>query len=92
MELEQGSPRAASKGVAIMVELYNKNKRSDSMLADVDEQTLASVDDGMFRQSANVATSPPGIVQSSRSGSHTVNEQVCSTVLAHIIVYLICPP
>ena len=54
-EEEQGSPRAASKGVALMVELYNKNK-GDSALADVDEQTLASVDDGMFKQRSG---SPP---------------------------------
>ena len=54
-EEEQGSPRAASKGVALMVELYNKNK-GDSALADVDEQTLASVDDVMFKQRSG---SPP---------------------------------
>lgn len=58
-EEEQRSPRAASKGVAMMIELYNKNKARDSALADVDEQTLASVDDDMFRHSS-MPTSPPG--------------------------------
>ncbi|XP_067932190.1 microtubule-associated protein futsch-like isoform X3 [Watersipora subatra] len=57
-EEEQRSPRAASKGVAMMIELYNKNKARDSALADVDEQTLASVDDDMFRHSS-MPTSPP---------------------------------
>lgn len=46
-EPDQASPRASTKGVAIMVELYNKNK-GDSPLPDLDEQTIGSVDEEMF--------------------------------------------
>ena len=52
------SPRASSKGVAMMVELYNKNKGESSSLPDVDEQTLASVDAGMFDSERNGHLSP----------------------------------
>lgn len=43
------SPRSSAKGVAMIVELYNKNK-GDLALPDVDEQTLTAVDDSMFRR------------------------------------------
>lgn len=54
---EQASPRAASKGVAMMIELYNKHK-GESPLPDVDEQTLASLDDEMFKRGKSLPTSP----------------------------------
>ena len=57
---EQASPRAASKGVAMMIELYNRHK-GESPLPDVDEQTIDQVDQDMFKRGKSLPTSPGNV-------------------------------